>query len=245
MKTLVVGASGGTGKHFVDQLLEMGHEVKLIVRPTAMIPDNWKNNETVHIIQANVLEISEDEMAEHLRECNAVASCLGHNMTWKGIFGEPRKLVSDTIHLLCNAIKKNEPDEPIKIALMNTTANLNRDLNEPNSIVQGIVIGLLRYLLPPHVDNENAADFLRTAIGQNDNFMEWVAVRPYGLINEDKITDYEVYPSPGRPAIFDPRKTRRINVGHFMAELITNNEIWNKWKGQMPVILDKTAQKNN
>ena len=245
MTTLVVGASGATGKQFVDQLLEMGNEVKLIVRPTAMIPDNWKNNEAVLIIEANVLEISEDEMAEHVRECKAVASCLGHNMSWKGIYGEPRKLVTGAIRLLCNAIKKNEPDEPIKIALMNTTANLNRDLNEPNSIVQRIVIGLLRFLLPPHVDNENAADFLRTAIGQNDNFIEWVAVRPYGLINEDKITEYEVYPSPTRPAIFDPSKTRRINVGHFMAELITNNEIWNKWKGQMPVILDKTVQKNN
>lgn len=239
MKTLVIGASGATGHHLVNQLLELGQKVKVIVRSIAKIPENWKNNEAIHIIEASVLEISEDEMSEHIKECNSIASCLGHNMSWKGIYGEPRKLVTDAVRLVCNAIKKNDPDKPIKFALMNTTANLNRDLNEPNSFAQRVTIGLLRLLLPPHVDNENAADFLRTKIGQKDKFIEWVAVRPYGLINEDEVTEYEVYPSPSSPAIFDPRKTRRINVGHFMAELITREDIWDNWKGQMPVILDK------
>jgi hypothetical protein len=70
-----------------------------------------------------------------------------------------------------------------------------------------------------------------------------VVVRPDNLINEDIVTEYEVYPSPTRSAIFDAGKTSRINVGHFMAELITNNDLWNRWKGQMPVIYNKTAQK--
>ena len=52
---------------------------------------------------------------------------------------------------------------------MNTTGNRNRDLNEPISLAQKCVIGLLRLLLPPHADNEDAADYLRTKIGQNDH----------------------------------------------------------------------------
>ena len=72
-----------------------------------------------------------------------------------------------------------------------------------------------------------------------------VAVRPDGLVNEDKVTEYEIYPSPTRSAIFDAGKTSRINVGHFMAKLIRENAIWNRWKGQMPVIYNKTTQKNN
>ena len=64
---------------------------------------------------------------------------------------------------------------------MNTTGNRNRDLNEPISFAQKCVIGLLRLLLPPHVDNEKAADYLRTQIGQNNASIEWVAVRPDGL----------------------------------------------------------------
>jgi hypothetical protein len=67
------------------------------------------------------------------------------------------------------------------------------------------------------------------------------AVRPDTLINEDEVTEYEVHPSPTRSAIFDAGKTSRINVGHFMAELITDDELWNRWKGQMPVIYIKES----
>jgi hypothetical protein len=66
-------------------------------------------------------------------------------------------------------------------------------------------------------------------------------VRPDNLINEDKVTEYVLFPSPVRSAIFDAGKTSRINVGHFMASLITNDNLWSNWKGQMPVIYNKTA----
>jgi len=122
---------------------------------------------------------------------------------------------------------------------MNTTGNRNRDLREKISFGQRVVTALLRLLLPPHVDNEKAADYLRKGIGQNNQYVEWAAVRPDGLINEGKVTEYEVYASPIRNPIFNPGKTSRINVAHFMAELITDNELWQEWKGQMPVIYNK------
>ena len=119
---------------------------------------------------------------------------------------------------------------------MNTAGNSNRDLDEPIAFAQKAVIGLLRLLLPPHPDNEQAADFLRTEIGQNDRLIEWAVVRPDSLLDHDSVTDYEVQPSPIRSALFDPGQTSRINVGHFMADLITNDDVWQAWKGQMPVI---------
>lgn len=244
MTTLVVGASGATGKHLVAQLLNFKQKVKVIVRSPEKLPESWKTNDQLSIIQASVSDITIDEMAEYIQGCDAVASCLGHNVNFKGLYGKPRKLVTDAVSLLCNAIKKNAPEMPVKFVLMNTTGNRNRDLNEPISIGQRFVIALLRLLLPPHVDNEKAADYLRTKVGQKNNFIEWVAVRPDALVNEDKVTEYEVYPSPTRSAIFDAGTVSRINVGHFMAELITENDLWNRWKGQMPVIY-KTAQKNS
>ena len=90
--------------------------------------------------------------------------------------------------------------------------------------------------LPPQADNEQAAEFLRRNIGRNDPQIEWVAVRPDNLIDEDAATDYDLHPSPVRSAIFDAGKTSRINVAHFMAELIANEETWQTWRGQMPVI---------
>lgn len=32
------------------------------------------------------------------------------------------------------------------------------------------------------------------------------------------------------------------NVGHFMADLITDNDIWQKWEGQMPLIYNKVSE---
>jgi hypothetical protein len=71
--------------------------------------------------------------------------------------------------------------------------------------------------------------------------IEWVAVRPDSLIDEDRVTEYEVHPSPIRSATFNPGKTSRINVGRFMADLITDDDLWNRWKGQMPVIYNRAS----
>lgn len=240
MTTLIVGASGATGRLLVEQLLNRGQNVKVIVRSPEKLPKSWKNNKHLFIISAAVLELSDTEMVKHLKGCQAVVSCLGHTISWKGIYGHPRKLVTDTVRRLTDSIKVNNPEEPIKYILMNTTANRNRDLNEAISFGQRCVIGLIRFLLPPQADNEKAADYLRTNIGQSDQFIEWVAVRPDGLINEEEVSEYELYPSPIRSAVFDAGKTSRINVGHFMADLITDDEIWSRWKGQMPVIYNKT-----
>jgi nucleoside-diphosphate-sugar epimerase len=239
MTTLVLGASGATGKQLVEQLLKMRQKVKMIVRSPEKVPDSWKNNDLVSIIKAGISEMSEVEMAEHAKNCDAVASCLGHNLTLKGVFGKPRRLVTDAVRLTCSAIQKNEPTVPVKFVLMNTTGNRNRDIDEPITLGHRIVIGLIRLLVPPQADNEKAADILRAQIGRKNSMIEWVIVRPDGLFNEDIVTEYTLHTSPTRSPIFDPGKTSRINVGNFMAKLITEAGLWNTWKGQMPVIYNK------
>lgn len=240
MTILVVGASGATGSHLVEQLLIQNQKVKAIVRSPEKLPDSWKTNDNLQIITASLLDLSDLEMRTIVSDCDAVASCLGHNMTFKGMYGKPRRLVTDATSRLCNAIITNHSSSKTKFVLMNTTGNRNRDLNEPISFAQKCVIGLLRLLLPPHVDNEKAADYLRTQMGQNHNFVEWVAVRPDGLINAEEVTSYEIHASPTRSAIFNAGKVSRINVGHFMASLINDDNLWRKWKGQMPVIYSKS-----
>ena len=240
MTILVVGASGATGRLLVEQLLNRGEIVRIIVRTKSNLPESLENHEKLTIIHASVLDLGDTEIARHLKGCSAVASCLGHNLNFKGMFGQPRRLVTDATRRLCRAIKVNKPEIQVKFVLMNTAGNSNRDISERISFSQTCVIWLLRLLLPPHVDNEKAADYLRTDIGLNDGEIEWSAVRPDGLVDESEVTDYEVHPSPTRSAIFDAGTTSRINVGHFMAELITDGGVWSKWKGQMPVIYNKT-----
>ena len=155
MKVLVVGASGATGRLVVNQLLSRDVEVNAIVRSLDALPDM----PNLYKIQASVHNLTSSEMAIHIKDCNAVVSCLGHNLTFKGMFGKPRLLVTDTLQCICSAIKSNETGCAVKVILMNTTGNSNRDIPEKPPLSQRIVIAILRALLPPHVDNENAADF--------------------------------------------------------------------------------------
>lgn len=236
---LVVGATGATGRLLVEQLLLRGHNVKVIVRSPDKLPKTIKNHDCLTVIEASILNLIDKEINEIVNDCTAIALCLGHNLNWKGIFGHPRRLVTDATHLLCNAIKANKKKETTKFVLMNTAGNSNRDIHEPLSLLHKFVIMLVRLLIPPQLDSEMAADYLRTVIGQDNKTIEWSVVRPDTLINNDEVSQYAIHSSPTRSAIFNPGKTSRINVGHFMADLITDNNIWNKWKGQMPVIYNK------
>ena len=236
MNYLIVGATGATGRLLTEQLLERGHSVKVIVRSPEKLPEAVRNHANLTIIRAAVLNLSDAEMARHVHGCDAVASCLGHNVTFKGMYGHPRKLVTDATRRLCRAIRANNAATATKFVLMNTVGNRNRDLNEPLAFAEKAIVGLLRHLVPPVADNEQAADYLRTEVRQNDGMIEWTAVRPDTLLDEATVTDYQLVPSPIESALFGSGKTSRINVAHFMANLMTDETCWNKWKGQMPVI---------
>ena len=236
MVALVVGANGATGRHLVRELLNRNVKVKVIVRGAEKLPNDIRTHQNLTIKEASILDLSDNEMVAYVKDCDAVASCLGHNISLKGIYGNPKMLVTDSVKKLCNAIKENNPAKPLKFVLMNTTANNNKDMNEKITFMEKLVFTLLRNLLPPQLDNERAADYLRKDIGNNNEIIEWSIVRPDTLINENIISEYSVFPSPIRSPIFNAGKTSRINVGHFMSELIANDNTWEKWKGKMPVI---------
>ncbi len=236
MNVLVVGATGATGKLLLDGLLQRGVHTRAIVRSAARLPSSIRNHPNLSLTEASLLDLDDTSLEAHVEGCRAVASCLGHNLSFKGMYGKPRRLVTDATDRLCNAIQSTAPDAPVRFVLVNTSGNRNRDLEERRSIPEHMVVGLLRALLPPHPDNEQAAEHLRVRIGRSDPFIEWVAVRPDGLIDENEVTPYELHPSPIRSPIFNAGKTSRINVADFMARLITENDLFGEWKGRMPVL---------
>ncbi len=240
MQVLVVGATGATGSLLVTQLLDNNHKVRVLVRSRDRLPNTILTHQNLEIVEAGISSMSENEMMTLIIGCDAVASCLGHNLSLKGMYGKPRRLVTDAVHSLCEAIVKNQPSEPVRFVLMSSSGVRNRDLPEPISFGQKIIVGLLRILVPPHPDNEQAAEYLRLKIGQDHKFVEWVAVRPDGLVNAEEVTPYRAFPSPIRSAIFDAGKISRISVAHFMNTLLTHGETWGKWKGKMPVLYDAT-----
>ncbi|WP_448248397.1 NAD(P)-dependent oxidoreductase [Thalassotalea agariperforans] len=241
MKTLVVGASGATGRLLVQQLLMKNEKVSVIVRSKELflstLDDNFKTDGRLSVMEADLLTLSIEDLVAQVKGCRAVVSCLGHNLTLKGIYGHPRRLVTEFVHRVCTAICFSSVNQqPVKFILMNSTGNRNVAADEKLPKFDAIVINLIRALLPPHADNEEAADYLQNRLENRNNKIEWVVVRPDSLINEGSVSNYKVYTSPVCSALFGDGKTSRVNVAHFMSQLVLNVDCWEQWKNQMPVI---------
>lgn len=225
-----------TGRSLVEQLLVRNHEVRAIVRSSHKLSAEVSKNPKLTAIEASVLELTDEEMALQVKNCDAVVSCLGHNMDFKGIFGDPRKLCTDATQRLCKAIELNNPAEPTKFILMSTVGVQNPDLGERRTLFDRGLLTLLRHSLPPHKDNETAAEHLHRNVGKDNKRIEWCCVRPDSLINDD-ISPYDTKKSPVT-GIMTGRPTTRANVAQFMAELIDNADLWRTWKFEMPVIMN-------
>lgn len=238
--TLIVGATGMTGHRLVEQLLDAKHKVRVVVRSPDKFSTKILNSPNMTVIDARVLDLSDEELAVQVKGCNAVVSCLGHSLDFNGMFGNPRKLCTDATQRLCKAIEINSPCEPTKFILMNTVGVQNPDCREKRKWYERGLLSLLRYAVPPHLDNETAAEHLHQNVGKNNAHIQWCIVRPDSLINAE-VSAYDIEESP-ITSIFGGRPTTRSNVAHFMSELIENAEIWDTWKFRMPVIMNSVER---
>lgn len=236
MKTLVLGASGATGKLVVQQLIKKKIQVRIVVRESVAMPKQISEDKSIEIIKGNINDFDIAKIKDLAKDFDAVICCLGHNISFKGILGPPHKLVYNTVIKITEALQFREPKP--KFILMSTTAYTNRKAGEVNTFGEKIVFSLLKVLLPPHKDNMLAADHLVYKLGSTNN-IDWVAVRPDSLLNEENVSEYEIHKNKIRSPIFNPGKTSRINVSNFMAELVTNDKLWQEWKHKTPVIYNK------
>ena len=236
MKVLVLGASGATGKLVLQQLVKRNIQVRIVARESAILPSKISDDKSIEIIKGNINDFEIGKIEDILKDCDSVICCLGHNLSFKGIFGPPRKLVSNTVSKIIEAMKSLNLNS--KFILMSTTAYTNRKIEEVDDFKEKIVFLLLEVLLPPHKDNMLAAYELVNKLSSKTS-IEWVAVRPDSLFDEENVSKYEIHNNKIRSAIFNPGKTSRINVSHFMAELVTNDKLWHEWKYKTPVIYNK------
>jgi len=243
MKVLILGASGATGKLVAIHLIKKQINIRVVVRENALLSQEILKNPLVEIVKGNITEFDNSKITNLIEDCEAVVSCLGHNITFKGMFGKPHNLVNNTLINICEKVKE-KTDNNVKFILMSTTGYTNAEIGEKNSLSERVVLSLLKALLPPHRDNMKAANYLIEEIGKNTSNIEWIAVRPDTLTNEDTKSAYDVYESPIRSPIFNAGITSRINVSHFMTELLTIEELWQKWKFKMPVIYNKEQKKS-
>lgn len=234
---LLVGGTGRTGGRVLRELLARDVHVRAVARSRARLPASSAGHPNLTVTEASLLTLREDELQQLVRGCDAVVSCLGHVLDFKGIFGPPRDLVTQATTRLCRAIEAVGGPTPVKFVLMSSVSvHRSRDLDARRGSLERAFLAVLRRLVPPAADNQRAADFLRTQIGPEHAAVRWVVVRPDTLLDGD-VTPYALHEALV-DSLFEPGSTRMANVAHFMAELVTNPETWSAWASKLPVIVD-------
>jgi hypothetical protein len=234
---LILGGTGRTGRRVIDQLLERGFEVRAVVRSVKRLPEGIVSRDRLTLIEAELLSLSQKDLLDQVRGCVAVISCLGHTTDLKGIFGPPRDLVTRATERVCRAIAEIQPPSPVKFVLM-SSVSVNRPgrLDSRRGMIERAFVKMLRGLVPPSRDNQEAADFLNNGVGRADPFVQWVIVRPDTLVDGD-IGSYALHEGLVS-SLAKPDQSAMSNVAHFMCELVSEPKTWDEWKGRLPVIID-------
>lgn len=238
---LVLGGTGRTGGRVLEQLLERGVEVRAIVRSAARLPTIMATHAKLTVVEADVLRMPREELLAQVRGCDAVVSCLGHHTDLKGILGPPHDLVTRATGRVCRAITELRPPTPVRFVLMSSVSvNRPNRLDTRRGAVERAVVAVLRGLVPPARDNQEAADFLCGEIGQAHPFVRWVVVRPDSLL-EGGVSEYAVHEGLVS-SLAKPDQTAMSNVAHFICELVTAQKAWDAWRGRLPVIINAVSK---
>jgi hypothetical protein len=278
MQVLIMGASGGCGRHLLTDLTATDNvSVLALVRSEASLPElSEKARKRVKaVVIGGVETLSEADLLEHARGCDAIFSCLGHHepgakgVTWKGVYGpkNQRQICTDFSQKVCSVVRKLKPAKPIKYIVISSpfaTGWAQGLPSEPKrSFLERQVLWLLEKLVPPHRDNVSNWQFLQTQMldGESVNpYLEVCLVRPDNMVdmrvgakNEDsehaldesvaahavpKVGEYTIHENL-QFGLFNGGVTSRENVGRFMADLVRDAALWERFgKNKLPMVLD-------
>jgi nucleoside-diphosphate-sugar epimerase len=240
-RVLVLGGTGRTGGRVVANLMQRDVQVVAVVRSPDRLPAGVVGHDLLTVVQADPLAMPLNQLAGHLAGCGAVISCLGHTISAKGVLGPPHDLVEQAIRRVRAAVIAANPAQPVRLVLMSSVS-----VNQPDGADtrrgrgELACLWLLRGLMPPARDNQRAADFLAQEVGPADPHLEWVVVRP-DTLREGEAGPYQVN-GELVASLFRPDSTRMAQVADFMGELVTDESLWQTWRGRMPVITDSNPQ---
>jgi nucleoside-diphosphate-sugar epimerase len=235
---LVLGGTGRTGGRVLRQLLERDVRVRAVVRSLERLPEGVAGHSALEAVEADPLSLSDEEFARLVEGCDAAVSCLGHTIDPRGVFGRPRDLVTDAVTRVFRAARETERERPLRLVLM-SSVSVNRPsrADTRRGAFERAYLWLIRGLVPPARDNQGAADFLLDVAAAGGGAVQWAAVRPDSL-KEGDVSPYDVHEGLV-DSLFRPGQTRMANVADFMCELVTDDDVWERWRGKLPVVVDQ------
>ena len=170
MKNIMVfGASGGTGLELVEQALDAGHQVTVVLRH----PDEFPiRHEHLRIIKGDVLQPRTFENS--FFGIDAVISCLGTRNR------EPTTVYSEGVMNIVTAMQKVNINRIICLSAGAVVVPPNASFLM-KFVIKNILQRLFKY---------NYADMLIMETNLRNSTTNWTVIRPPRLLNGDKTGKY-------------------------------------------------------
>lgn len=192
MKIIVFGATGGVGRHVVNQALQAGYEVTAFVRDLTKLQIE---NDHLHVVHGDATNA--EEVSAAIAGHDAVVSCLGSNK----MVAKSTQLEEMTQHIVAGMEAHH-----VKRIVYTASAGIN---NELPGVGGKMVMKMLQNVL---TDHRHAVDLI-----QAHKDLQYTIVRPLGLTNDDYTGEYREA-KEGVPE--NARNIPRADVAHFILKAL-------------------------
>ncbi|AMA63982.1 MAG: NAD(P)-dependent oxidoreductase [Kurthia gibsonii] len=192
MKIIVFGATGGVGRHVVNQALQAGYEVTAFVRDLTKLQIE---NDHLHVVRGDATNA--EEVSAAIAGHDAVVSCLGSNK----MVAKSTQLEEMTQHIVAGMEAHH-----VKRIVYTASAGIN---NELPGVGGKMVMKMLQNVL---TDHRHAVDLI-----QAHKDLQYTIVRPLGLTNDDYTGEYREA-KEGVPE--NARNIPRADVAHFILKAL-------------------------
>lgn len=207
MKLLIFGATGGTGRHLIQQALRQGHEVTAFVRDPSKL-----NIPQLKVLQGDVMDYASVEQA--VSGHDAVLSALGAPANKTGTIRS-----AGTLHII-RAMEK--------IGVRRFICQTSLGYGDSKEVLNRTPF-YFKYLIVPFLLKKGFADHALQEEHIRKSRLDWVIVRPSNLTDSDFTGKYR----HGFPATDDKIKViiSRADVADFMLKQLSDNTYLHKTPG--------------
>ena len=196
MKLLVIGATGGTGRHVVSEALNNGHEVTVLVRdPNRLGADK----DRVRVVAGSLPDAA--PLTDAMRGQSAVISALGVGTSFK-----PDGLIARSVPVILRTMTQ----EGVKRLVFTSAYGVGDTIRDVPAIPRVFMKTLLRDVYADKVAGDNQ-------IRQSP--LDWTLVHPTTLSNGPKTGNWR---AGERLALKGFPKIARADVAAFLVQQLTD-----------------------
>jgi len=208
----VLGATGGSGQHFVRQALAAGHSVRALVRSPDKLDPSFQSHENFSAV-SDVDIFSADNLEKGFDGADAVVSCLGCRPTLMP-WGQEITLYSESIKAIVEAMRRRNVGRIVAMTSMFTDDHPSYGF-------------FVRWILKPLFIGRNLDDMARMEnhLEEQCQDVNFTVVRPPGLGKEGP-TSKEIKENVGGqtvPGMTPGNPTQRGDVARFLLKALTCN----------------------